>query len=133
MGKVVCRGMGIYFPKSGRKGRFLPNATPDAPQASAMTTAKDVLTNLKHQGTLSMVEFHNEGTTATHTNSAYVSGDHAPHVPALSEEPWKKDIMETNKRIDKLSDRLDKQDSKLDKILGAPTGPSKSKTPRAEN
>ena len=31
MEKVVCRGMGIYFSKSGRNGGFLPNAAPDTP------------------------------------------------------------------------------------------------------
>ena len=36
MRKVVRHGMGIYFPKSGRKGGFLPNAAPDAPHVQPL-------------------------------------------------------------------------------------------------
>ena len=107
--------------------RFLFSAS------SAMTAAKDVLTHIKHEGTQGTVEFFNEGASAGHTGATYISGHQEPRAPATSEEPWKKDIMETNKRIDKLSDRLDNQDSKLDQILGALTGQAKSKTSRSEN
>ena len=31
MPKVACCSVGAYFPQSGRKGGFLPNAAPDAP------------------------------------------------------------------------------------------------------
>jgi hypothetical protein len=98
-----------------------------------MTAAKDVLTNIKHEGTQGTVEFYNEGVATANVSNPHVSGDHPPQAPATSAEPWKKDITETNKRIDKLSHRLHNQDSKVDQILGALTGSAKGRTPRAEN
>ena len=85
--------------------------------SEAMSAAKAVLENLRHEGTQGSASYYNEGASVTASTPTVKQPAPSPAVPTTSDTPWKKDIEETNKRIDKLSGRLDNQDSKLDQIL----------------
>ena len=70
--------------------------------SEAMSVVKAVLENMRHEGTRGSTSYHNEGTSVT--TSTPTARQPAPSlaVPTTSDTPWKKDIEETNKRIDKL-------------------------------
>ena len=85
--------------------------------SEAMSAAKAVSENMRHEGEQGAACYYNEGTSVTASTPTVKQPAPSPTVPSTSDTPWKKGIEETNKRIDKLSGRLDNQDSKLDQIL----------------
>ena len=85
--------------------------------SEAMSAAKAVLENMRHDGTRGSTSYYNEGTSVTTSTPTAKLPAPSPAVPTTSDTPRKKSIEETNKQVEKVSGRLDNQDSKLDQTL----------------